>query len=142
MVVGKIADNRPRRAPIWLRALLGLIVVMNAITIVGALNNLQLASALPELPVSPVVQLCGALVAFILFAGLLIGCQWRIPLAYRAVAPLLTAYALWGLNWNAWLTRSTYSQATLGCDVILTLIILAPVWWTARRNGWSKPFPR
>src|SRR5579859_7787785 len=102
--------------PVWLRLLLGLIVVANLVTIVGAINNLhlQLAPALTsltDLPLSPASQLISASAAVIVFAALLIACQRRIWTAYTLVAPLLTLYALFGLAWNLLLTRSTYSRA-------------------------------
>ncbi len=126
-------------APIWLRALVALIVAINIISFAGAFNNFQIVSALSGLPVSPVAQLIFSGVFLLAFLLLLVGLQQRRVTALAAAAPLLTIYALSGLAWNLLLTRSTYSQETFGCDSLMTLLILAPVWWTAWRRGWLKP---
>ncbi|HLY26011.1 MAG TPA: hypothetical protein VKQ72_06710 [Aggregatilineales bacterium] len=130
---------RLRAAPIWLRALLALIVMLNIVNIVGALINFRIAPALPDVSVSPLAQLLVACAFLLIFARLLIGLQRRTPSIYTAVAPVLTLYALFGLAWNLLLTRATYSRETFGFDCLLTVLILFPVWWTAWRRGWLSP---
>lgn len=139
MVIGT-HNNRifVRRVPIWLRVFVALLILMNGVGVLGSVLNFQLAPGLAGLPVSPLPQVIFCGVFLLAFSALLIGLQQRRAAACTLAAPLISIYELVGLLWSLLLTRSTYSRETFGFDALLTLVILAPVWWTAWRQGWLE----
>jgi hypothetical protein len=78
-----------------------------------------------------------AILLLVLFIGLL----RRRPLAFALIAPLLTVDALIGLLWEIAFVQADYGRVRLGFQALLTVIILAPVWWLAVRRKWLMHSP-
>jgi hypothetical protein len=123
------------KAPIWLFALLGILLVGNAYSIVG---TLEISNTAPGMPFAPGVRIALSIVWIVVLSGLLIGIVRKNRIAFISVAPLLTLYGLAGLIWNAVFEQSTYSRGSQPFDVLVTIVILAPIWWVALRRGWLR----
>src|SRR5690348_12536751 len=116
------------RAPIWLFILLGVLITGNAYSIVGMLEVVDTA---PSLPYALGVRIALAVMWIMLLSTSLMGLLRRNRIAFISVTPLLTLYGLIGLLWNAIFEQSIYSRGSQPFDVLVTIVVLAPVWWIA-----------
>lgn len=125
------------KAPIWLLILLSALIVGNGYVIIGTMQDAA-NNAAPALPFAPSIRIILAVIWMMLLVAVLLGLLRGHPTAFTLVAPLLTVYGAIGLVWNALYAQSSYGRGSQPFDVLLTLIVLAPVWWTALRRGWLK----
>jgi hypothetical protein len=124
-------------APKWLIAALPLLIAANVWTILGTLaemGQIQTLAVSYSVGVRLAMSCIWALVLLLLWTGLL-GHQ---RLAFILVAPILTAYGLASLAWEMAFARSDYSRGHFSFQVVLTLVALLPVWWTALRRHWLQ----
>jgi len=123
------------RAPLWLYVALLFLIILNGYTIFGTPALIGDYAAL-SVPFSPFVRIGVALVWIALFAVMLIGLFTKRHLAYRAVALLLTAYGLFNIIWDVIFARSDYTRGAFGFQIVITALVLIPIWWLAVRRGW------
>lgn len=127
-----------RRAPLWLALVLALVIAANLIGLAGAVADAPLYR-LVSLPFSPVVNVASAGGWTLVFAVVLVGLLARRSWAFAWVSPLLTLYGVTGLVFMAVFARADYDRERIGAQAALTVLLLAPVWWTALRRGWLRP---
>jgi hypothetical protein len=122
-------------APKWLLGAIGLIVIGNLWTVFGTFVEASDYVTL-AVPFPPAVLIILAGSWAILFILLLLGLLLRHRNAFAGAAPLLSLYGLANLAFAILFTRADYSRGLSTFQLLLTLLLLVPVWWAALRKGW------
>jgi hypothetical protein len=134
-----VPPNSKLKAPRWFLAMILVVIAAHTIDAVGTLANLPLYQSV-ALPFSPLVKAAIAAIWAILLLVLFVGLLRRRPVAFGLAALLLTVDALAGLLWEIAFVQADYGRGRLGFQAVLTVIILAPVWWLALRRGWLRRY--
>ena len=129
------APARKFSLPRWLLALILALIAASAVDAVATLRSLPEYQPI-GVPFSPVVKAAIAAAWVVVLIGLTLGLLRRRPTAFAWAAPALTIYALAGLLWEITFVQSDYGRGRLGFVALLTVIVLAPVWWNAARKRW------
>jgi hypothetical protein len=130
-----VQPNEKLKAPRWFLAFLLIVIAAHAIDAIGTLASMPLYQTL-ALPFSPVVKATIATIWTILLIVLFVGLLRKHRLAFAVAAPLLTVDAVAGLLWEIAFVQADYGRGRLGFQALLTVIILAPMWWLAVRRRW------
>jgi hypothetical protein len=129
------AADRPFRVPWWLLVVILALITANGIDAFATLTRLPDYQQI-GVPVSPLVKGAAAAAWAVVLLGLLLGLIRHRPAAFVWAAPLLTIHAVTGLLWEIIFVRSDYGRGRLVFAALLTVIVLAPVWWTTARKRW------
>ena len=126
----------------WSRHLVIGLALVNGLTAIQTLNDLSAQTAL-GLPYPPFLRAGIAVLWMIVFVGLAVGFFRRSALALRLFAPAITAYCGWSLLWLLFFARADYDRGRAAFQLVITLIVLAPIWWwhvrVPRRTGLTPP---
>lgn len=100
------------------------------------------------LPYSPVVRAVANVFWATSFGWIAIRLWRRDVRAPRWIAPLLSAYGLWGVLWLGGFARSDYDRGRFPFQAVLTALLLIPFWWahwrmqrTRRPSDAAPPTP-
>ena len=126
-----------QRLPRWLLLAISVIVIADALQVIGTLANpapyLQFTMPFPAIAVIAIAGGWGILLAYLLL-DLLRRRQW----AYRWLSLLLSVYALTQFLWQFAFFRSDYDRGRLAFQAVINLVALIPIWWLIWRQGWLK----
>ncbi len=140
-MVESVPQQPVRGAPRWLVAALLVLIGANLLDTAGTVSAASQYQAI-SVPFPAGLRIALALAWTLVLAVLVVGLLRGHRLAFRWTAPVLTAYALFGLLWQVMFARSDYARGQIGFQVALSLIALLPVWWIAIRRGWLRGWSR
>ncbi len=125
-------------APKWLCAAIALVFVANLWTAFGTLSEAPDYTAL-GVPFPPALRIAISSLWAILLALLFLGLLLHRRMAFIGAAPLLSLYGLANLGFQILFARSDYSRGLFLFQLLITTLLLIPVWWVALRKGWFNP---
>jgi hypothetical protein len=126
-------------APKWLLAAIALVIVANLWTAFGTLSETP-EYAMLGMPFPPALRIILSIVWAILLALLFLGLLLHHRIAFVWATPLLSLYGLANLGFQILFARSDYSRGLFPYQLLITLLLLIPVWWVALCRGWLNPF--
>jgi tryptophan-rich sensory protein len=124
-----------QRPPLWITAILVLLILASLYSLGGTLASDQHYESL-DLPFSSTARIALSLVWLLSFAALLIGALLNKRLTFALIAPLLTIYGVFNLIWSIRFVQSDYGRGALGFQALITIALLVPIWWLAFRRHW------
>jgi uncharacterized membrane protein len=130
-----MSDYKPeaKRGPLWIIIFVGLVIVLNLIGLLGLIADGPLyAMVSPAFP--PLLRAALAIWWIVSLSLVLAGLLRRRTWALTWVCVLLTLYAALGVLWVVLFGRSDYDRGGIGFQIVVSGLLLAPIWWVWLRQ--------
>lgn len=125
-------------APLWLIGGLAAVTLTNLLTVAGTLVVEASAISALRIPFPLVARLALAGLWALAVSALMAGLARRREWAFRQSAPLLTVYGASQWLWQALFTRADFDRGRLPYLLLISVLLLIPVWWLTLRRGWLR----
>jgi hypothetical protein len=123
----------PKRGPLWIIIFVSAVIVLNLISLLGLIADGPLYAMVN--PAFPALLRAALVIWWIVSLGIvLIGLLRRRLWALTCLGPLLTLYVALGLLEGALFARSDYDRGGVGFQIVVSVILLAPIWWVGLRR--------
>ena len=126
-----------KRAPWWLYFVLLGLISAKSIEIAVTLSNISALADLP-LPFSVIVRIAFAGSWLVMLTVCVVALFRQSPWAVRWIVPVISLYALTHVLWQLLFFRSDFDRGRLGFQIVISVLLLLPLWAVAWQRGWLK----